>query len=137
MRSPSEGTFLRRWRNVRPIPIELSLRAGTKMGTPYREAVLRMDASSLIRFPKVFKEIVKHVSTGGDDHINQLHLDHIADHPAHPARDHGPGQPHEDNAGWIIEHLSKNVKTLKNISALKGGMLEGLDKIEKAFRPFE
>src|SRR4030043_693723 len=86
---------------------------------------------------KVLKEIVKHVSTGGDDHINQLHLDHIADHPAAPAREHGPGQPHEDNAGWIIEHLSKNIKTLKNISALKRGVLEGLDKIEKAFRPFE
>jgi len=91
----------------------------------------------IMSISKALKKIMKDVGTGGDDHINQFHLDHIADHPAHPAWDHGPRQPHENNAGWIIEHLLKNLKTLKDISALKGGVLEGLDQIEKAFRPFE
>src|SRR4030043_632094 len=104
---------------------------------PSQGIIIAFLGPDIMSVSKVLKEIVKHVSAGGDDHINQLHLDHIADHPAHSSRDHCPGQPHEDDAGWIIEHLSKNVKTLKNISALKGGMLEGLDKIEKAFRPFE
>jgi len=86
---------------------------------------------------KALKKIVKDVGTRGDDHVDQFHLDHIADHPAHPTRDHGPGQPDEDNAGRIIKHLLKNFKTFKDISALKGGVLEGSDQIEKAFRLFE
>ena len=91
----------------------------------------------IMSISKALKKIMKDVGTGGDDHIDQFHLDHITDHLAHPARNHRPGQSHEDNAGWIIEHLSKNFKTFKDISALKGGVLEGLDQIEKAFCPFE
>jgi len=80
---------------------------------------------------------VKHVGTGGNDHVDQFHIDHIADDPAHPPRDHRPGQSDEDDAGRIVKHLSKNFKTFEDISALKRGVLESLDKIEKAFRPFE
>jgi hypothetical protein len=80
---------------------------------------------------------MKDVSTGGDDYIDQFHLDHLADHSAHPARDHRPGQPQKDKAGRIIEHFSKDFKTFKDISALKRGMLEGLNQIEKVFRRFE
>jgi hypothetical protein len=76
---------------------------------------------------KALKEVVENVGTGGDDHIDHFHLNHVADHPAHPARDHRPGQPNEDNTGRIIEHLSKNIITFKDVSALKGGVLEGLD----------
>jgi hypothetical protein len=78
---------------------------------------------------KPFKKIMKYVSTRGDDHVDQFHFDHISDHPAHPPRDHCPGQPQKDDAGRIIEHLSKNIKTFKNISALKGCVLEGLNQI--------
>jgi hypothetical protein len=79
---------------------------------------------------------VKHVRSGGDDHIDQSPLDHLADHPAHPPGDHRPGQPQKDNAGRIIEHRSKNFKTFKDVSALKRGVLESVDQIEKAFRSF-
>jgi hypothetical protein len=77
---------------------------------------------------------MKDVSTCGNDYIDQLHLDHLADHSAHPARDHRPGQAQKDNAGRIIEHFSKDFKTFENISALKRSILEGLNQIEKAFR---
>jgi hypothetical protein len=91
----------------------------------------------IMSISKALEKIVKDVGTGGDDHIDQFHLDHISDDLAHPARDHRPGQPHEDDAGRIVEHLSKNFKTFKDISALKRGVLEGFDQIEKAFRPSE
>ncbi len=91
----------------------------------------------IMSISKALKKIVKDVGTRGNDHVDQFHFDHITDHPAHPARDHSPGQPHEDNAGRILKHLLKNVKTFKNISALKRGVLEGSDQIEEAFRPFE
>jgi len=82
---------------------------------------------------KVLEEVMKDIGAGGDDYVNQFHLDHIADHPAHPARDHCPGQPKKDDTGRIIEHLLKHFETFKNIPALKGGMSEGSDKIEKTF----
>jgi hypothetical protein len=92
---------------------------------------------NIMPISKVLEEVVKQIGAGGDDHINQFHLNHIANHPAHPARDHRPRQPQKDDTGWINEHLSKNFETFKNIPALKGGVLEGLDQIEKVFDPFE
>jgi hypothetical protein len=86
---------------------------------------------------EAFENIVKNVGTGGNDDIDQLHLDHISDDLAHPARDHRPGQPQKDDTGGIREHLSENFKTLKEVSALKGSILEGLNQVEKAFRLFE
>jgi hypothetical protein len=92
---------------------------------------------NIMSISKILEEVVKDIGTGGDDHINQFHLDHITDHPAHPPRDHRPRQPQEDDAGRIIEHLSKNLKTFKNIPALKGSVSEGLDQVVKIFDPFE
>jgi hypothetical protein len=99
--------------------------------------IIAFPGPDIMSISKALKKIMKDVGTGGNDHINQFHLDHIADHLAHPARDHRPGQPHEDDAGRIVEHLSKNFKTFKDISALKRGVLEGFYQIEKAFRPSE
>jgi len=92
---------------------------------------------NIMSISKILEEVVKDIRTGGDDHINQFHLDHITDHPAHPPRDHRPRQPQEDDTGRIIEHLSKNFETFKNIPTLKGSVLEGLDQIEKILDPFE
>jgi hypothetical protein len=71
------------------------------------------------------------VGARGDEDIDQLHLNHIPDHPSHPARDHGSGQSQKDNAGRIAQHLSKHLKTFKEIPALERGVLKGLDQIVK------
>jgi hypothetical protein len=91
----------------------------------------------IVLISKSFKKIMKHIRSGGDDDVDQLHLDHIPDDSAHPPGDHRPRQPQKDNTGWIIEHLSKNFKTFKDIPTLKGRILEALDQIEKALRPFK
>jgi len=87
----------------------------------------------IMSISEVLENVVEDIGAGGDDHVNQFHLDHIADHSAHPSRDHCPRQPQKDDTGGIIEHFSKNFETFKNIPALKGGVSEGLDEIQKAF----
>ncbi len=77
------------------------------------------------------------ISTRGDDHIDQFHPDHIADHSAHPPWDHGSGETQKDDALRIIKHLSENFKAFKDIPALKRGVLEGLDQIEQGLNPIE
>jgi len=81
----------------------------------------------IMSISKILEDIMEDVGAGGDDHIDQLCLNHIPDYLTHSARNHGSGQPQEDNAGGIIEHLSKNFVTFKDIPALKRGMLEGLN----------
>jgi hypothetical protein len=95
--------------------------------------VIALIGPDIVSISKALEKIVKDVRAGGDDHIHQLHLDHISDHPAHPTRDHCPGQTHKDNALRVLEHFQENFKTLKNVSALKRGALEGFDQVEKAF----
>src|SRR5512137_360141 len=95
--------------------------------------VIPLIGPDVVSISKALEEIVKDVRAGGDDHINQLHLDHISDHPAHPARDHRPRKTHKDNAPRVFEHFQKNFKTLKNVSALKRGASEGFDQVEKTF----
>jgi hypothetical protein len=99
--------------------------------------IIAFHGSHIMSIAKAFKKIMEDVGTGGDDHIDHFHLNHITDYPAHPAWNHRAGQPDEDNAGRIIEHFSKNVITLEDISTLKGGVLEGLNQIKKAFYPSE
>jgi hypothetical protein len=99
--------------------------------------IIAFPGPDIMSISKALEKIVKNVGTGGDDHIDQFHLDHISDDLAHPAWDHRPGQPDEDDALRIIEHFPKNFKTFEDISALKRGVLEGFDQIEKAFRPSE
>lgn len=77
------------------------------------------------------------VGARGDDYIDQFHLNHIADHLAHPARNHRTRQPQEDDALGITEHLSENFKAFKNIPALKRGVLKGLNQIEKVLDAVE
>jgi hypothetical protein len=99
--------------------------------------IISICGPNIMSISKILEEVMKDIGARGDDHINQLHLNHIPDHPAYPARDHRPGQSQKDDTGWIIEHLSKNFETFKNIPALKGGVSEGLNQIEKVFDPFE
>jgi hypothetical protein len=80
---------------------------------------------------EAFKEVVKDIGAGGDDHVNQFHLDHMADHLTHSTRNHGPGQTQEDNALGISKHPSENLETFKKIPALEGCILKGLNQIEK------
>jgi hypothetical protein len=87
--------------------------------------------------PKIFEEVVEHIGTRGDNHINQFHPDHIGDHLAHATGDHRSGETQEDNALGIPEHLSEDFKASVDISALKGGMLEGLNQVEKALNSLE
>jgi len=87
--------------------------------------------------PKIFEEVVKHIGTRGNNHINQFHPYHIGDHLAHATGDHRSGETQEDNALGIPEHLSENFKASVDISALKGGILEGLNQVEKALNSLE
>jgi hypothetical protein len=80
---------------------------------------------------------VKHIGTRGNNHINQFHPDHIRDHLAHATGDHRSGETQKDNALGIPEHLSEDFKASVDISALKRGMLEGLNEVENALNSFE
>jgi hypothetical protein len=91
----------------------------------------------VMSIPKALEKIVKDIGTRGDDDVDQLHFNHITDHLAHPTWDHCARQPDEDNTSRIAEHFSENFKTFEDIAALKRGMLEGSDQIEKVIRPFE
>jgi hypothetical protein len=91
----------------------------------------------IMPIPEIFEEVVEDIGTRGDNHINQFHPDHIGDHLAHATGDHRPGETQEDDALRIFEHLPKDFKASVDISALKGGMLEGLNQVEKALNSFE
>jgi hypothetical protein len=80
---------------------------------------------------KTLEKIMEHVSPRRDNHVDQFHPDHIGDYPTHPARDHRSGEPQEDEALRILEHLSEDFVTFVDIPALKGGVLKSLDQIEK------
>ena len=86
---------------------------------------------------KIFEEVVEHIGTRGDNHVNQFHPDHFGDHLAHATRDHRSGETQKDNALGIPEHFSVDFKASVDISALKGGMLEGLNQVEKALNSLE
>jgi hypothetical protein len=77
------------------------------------------------------------IGTRGDDHIDQFHPDHIGDNLAHATGDHRSGEAQEDDALRIFEHLPEDFKASVDISALKGGMLECLNQVEKVLNPFE
>jgi hypothetical protein len=104
---------------------------------PSQDIIIAILKPDIVSISKILEEVMKEICAGGDDHVHQFHLDHITDHPAHPPRDHRTRQPQEDDTGRIIEHLSEDIETFKNISALKRSVSEGLDQIEKAFDPFE
>jgi hypothetical protein len=87
--------------------------------------------------PKTFEQVMEDVGACGDKHIDQFHPDHVADHLAHPPRNHCAGEPQKDDAPGILQHLSKNFKAFKDVSALERGVLEGLDQIEKVLDPFK
>jgi len=86
---------------------------------------------------KTFEEVVEHIGTRGNDHINQFHPDHIGDDLAHATGDHRSGETQEDDAPGIPEHLSEDFKASVDVPALKGGMLEGLNQVEKAMNSLE
>jgi hypothetical protein len=102
-----------------------------------QEIIVTLFSSNIMSMPKTFKDVMEHVGARGDEHINHFHPDHIADHLAHPTRNHSAGKPQKDDALGIIQHPSKNFKAFKEISALERGMLEGLDQIEKVLDPLE
>jgi hypothetical protein len=86
---------------------------------------------------KTLEEIMEHVRTRGDDRVDQFHPNHIGDHSTHPAWDHRSGEPQEDEALRILEHLSEDFVTFVDIPALKGGVLKSLDQIEKVLNFLE
>jgi hypothetical protein len=91
----------------------------------------------IVPIPTTLEDVVEHIRAGRDDHVNQFHLDHVVDHIAHPAGNHRTGQPEEDDARGITEHLSEHFKTFKHVPTLKRGMLKGLNKIQKGVRLLE
>jgi len=91
----------------------------------------------IMPIPKIFEEVVEDIGTRGDNHIDQFHPDHIGDHLAHATGNHRPGETQKDDAFGIREHLSEDFKASVDISALKGGMLEGLNQVEKALNSLE
>jgi hypothetical protein len=93
--------------------------------------------SDIMPIPKTLEEVMEDVGPGRNEDIDQPHLDHIADHAAHAARDHRSGEAEEDDAFRVIEHLAEDLKAFINIPALKGGVLKGLDQIEEGLNPFE
>jgi hypothetical protein len=56
------------------------------------------------------------------------------DHFTHAARDHGTRQTHKDETPGISKHLLEDLETLKDVPALKRGVAEGLDQVEKRVR---
>jgi len=88
--------------------------------------------SEIMPVSATFKDIVEDIGTGGDDHIDQFHLDHVTDDPPHPPWDHCSGQAQENDTRRIFQHVSKDLIAFKNIPALERSMLEGLDQIEDA-----
>jgi hypothetical protein len=81
--------------------------------------------------PKIFEEVVENIGTRGDNHVDQFHPDHIGNHLAHATWDHRSGEAQENDAFWIFEHLPEDFKASVDIPALKGGILEGLNQVEK------
>jgi hypothetical protein len=79
---------------------------------------------------KTFEKVMEDVSTSGDDHIDQFHLDHTPDHLAHPTWNHRSGDPQKDNTGRIREHLLEDFETFEDIPTLKRGISKVLDQIE-------
>ncbi len=84
----------------------------------------------IMTISKTLEDIMEDVRTGGNEHINQFHLDHIPDDLAHSARNHGAGESQENNTVRITKHLAIDFETLEDIPALKRGVLKGLDQIE-------
>jgi hypothetical protein len=93
--------------------------------------------SDIMLIPKTLEEVMEDVGSCRNEDIDQPHLDHIADHSAHAARDHRSGEAEEDDAFRVIEHLPEDLKTFINIPALKRGVLKGLDQIEEGLDPLE
>jgi hypothetical protein len=87
--------------------------------------------------PTALKDVMEHVGAGGNDDIDELHLDHVPEDPPHPSRYHRSGETHEDYASRVIEHLSKGFKAFVDIPALKRGVLKGLDQVKKAMGRLE
>jgi hypothetical protein len=99
--------------------------------------IISFFGAHIMPVPKTFEEVVEHIGTRGDNHINQFQPDHIADHLAHATGDHRSGETQKDDALGIPEHLLEDFKASVDISALKGGMLEGLNQVEKALNSLE
>jgi hypothetical protein len=87
--------------------------------------------------PEIFEEVVEHIGTRGNNHIDQFHPDHIGDHLPHPTGDHRSGETQEDDALRILEHLPEDFKASVDIPALEGRMLERLNQVEKAVNSFK
>jgi hypothetical protein len=94
--------------------------------------IVSIIGTHIMSVTETFEEVVEDIGTRRDNHIDQFHPDHIGNHLAHSARDHRSGEPQEDNALRILEHLPKDFEAFEDIPALKGGVLEGLNQIEKA-----
>jgi len=75
------------------------------------------------------EKIVKDIGAGRDNDVDQFHFDHIMDHFAHAARDHGSGQTEKDEAPRVSEHLSIGLKALIDVPTLKRGMSKGLNHL--------
>jgi hypothetical protein len=103
---------------------------------PSQGIIISLHRSDIMSISEALKEVVEDIGARGDEDIDQLHLDHIADHPSHPARDHGSGQSQKDDTGGIAQHLLKHLKTFEEIPALERGVLEGLHQIVKTLRLF-
>jgi hypothetical protein len=99
--------------------------------------IISFFGAHIMPVPKIFEEVVENIGTRGDNHIDQFHADHIGNHLAHATWDHGSGEAQENDALRIFEHLPEDFKASVDISALKGGMLEGLNQVEKALNSLE
>jgi hypothetical protein len=86
---------------------------------------------------KILKDIMEDVGPGGDENIDQLLLDHIPDDLSHPPWNHGSGQSQEDNTAGVIEHLSENFVTFKDIPALERSILKAPDQIQQGLSLFQ
>jgi hypothetical protein len=99
--------------------------------------IISVLGSNKMSITKIFKDIMKDIGPGGDENIDQPHLDHIPDDLSHSPWNHGSGQTQENNTSGIFEHLSENFVTFKDIPALKRGILKAPDQIQKGMSLFQ
>ncbi|KAF5047022.1 hypothetical protein DSECCO2_464670 [anaerobic digester metagenome] len=90
--------------------------------TPAEElGVVDVVMALVVADPEVLAGVVEDVGAGGDDRVDVMVPDEGAQHLAHAGGDHRAGEPEEDGAVGVTEHLSPDPDRFAELPPLEAG----------------